>query len=62
MSNYPGKVEVINQRKFIDHYFSKTLLPLTHGKDSKSLKFGFKPILIKCKKIKLTLHKGIFHT
>jgi hypothetical protein len=36
---------VINQRKFIDHYFtSKTLLPLTHGKDSKSLKFGFKPL------------------
>jgi hypothetical protein len=52
---YPGKVEVINQRKFIDHYFAtpKHCFPLTHGKDSKSLKFGFKPILDKVQENKI---------
>ena len=52
---YPGKVEVINQRKFIDHYFAtpKHCFPLTHGKDSKSLKFGFKPILDKAQENKI---------
>lgn len=43
---YPDNVEVINQRKFIDHYIIKNrCFILTHGKDDKSLKFGFKPIL-----------------
>lgn len=43
---YPNVVEVINQRKFIDHYIIKNrCFILTHGKDGKNLKFGFKPIL-----------------
>jgi len=43
---YPHKVKVINQRKFINHYqvHNRTFI-LTHGKDGKNLKFGFKPIL-----------------
>jgi predicted Zn-dependent protease len=41
---YPNKIEVINQRKFIDHYIvNNRCFILTHGKDDKSLKFGFKP-------------------
>jgi hypothetical protein len=43
---YPDNVVVVNQRKFIDHYFFKNrCFILTHGKDDKSLKFGFKPKL-----------------
>lgn len=43
---YKSGIEVINQRKFIDHYiFENRCFILTHGKDDKSLKFGFKPIL-----------------
>lgn len=43
---YPDNIEVINQRKFIDHYIVKNrCFILTHGKDDKSLKFGFKPVL-----------------
>lgn len=43
---YPNNIEVINQRKFIDHYIVKNrCFILTHGKDDKSLKFGFKPVL-----------------
>jgi hypothetical protein len=43
---YPKNVEVINQRKFIDHYkVDKFVFITTHGKDSKDLKFGFKPVL-----------------
>ena len=39
-------VKVNNIRKFIDHYFyGDYCFILTHGKDSKSLKFGFKPQL-----------------
>lgn len=39
-------VEVVNIRKFIDHYvIGERCFILTHGKDSKSLKFGFKPQL-----------------
>ena len=39
-------VKVNNLRKFIDHYFyGDYCFILTHGKDSKSLKFGFKPQL-----------------
>lgn len=48
-------VIVVNQRKFIDHYFFKNrCFILTHGKDDKSLKFGFKPKLdpIQIEKIK----------
>ena len=41
-----NNVTVTNQRKFIDHYFEENkCFILTHGKDDKSLKFGFKPIL-----------------
>jgi hypothetical protein len=40
---YPDNVTVINQRKFIDHYIVENrCFILTHGKDDKSLKFGFK--------------------
>ncbi len=43
---YPDNVEIINQRKFIDHYIiDNYCFILTHGKDDKSLKFGFKPQL-----------------
>jgi hypothetical protein len=48
-------VIVVNQRKFIDHYFFKNrCFILTHGKDDKSLKFGFKPQLdaVQIEKIK----------
>lgn len=39
-------VKVNNIRKFIDHYlYGKNCFILTHGKDGKNLKFGFKPIL-----------------
>lgn len=45
---YPEAVTVTNQTKFIDHYTIKTsdidfTFVLTHGKDDKHLKFGFKP-------------------
>jgi len=52
---YPDNIEVINQRKFIDHYIIESrCFILTHGKDDKSLKFGFKPKLdpIQIEKIK----------
>ena len=52
---YPDNVTVINQRKFIDHYiYNNRCFILTHGKDEKSLKFGFKPKLdpIQIEKIK----------
>lgn len=43
---YPENVEIINQRKFIDHYIiDNYCFILSHGKDDKSLKFGFKPQL-----------------
>ena len=39
-------VLVNNIRKFIDHYFyGKNCFIISHGKDGKNLKFGFKPIL-----------------
>lgn len=39
-------VVVNNIRKFIDHYtIGKNCFIITHGKDGKHLKFGFKPIL-----------------
>jgi len=41
-----SNVSVINHRKFINHYFmGKHCFVISHGKDSKSLKFGFKPVL-----------------
>lgn len=52
---YPNNVKVTNQRKFIDHYFVENrCFILTHGKDDKSLKFGFKPKLdpVQIEKIK----------
>jgi hypothetical protein len=52
---YPNNIEVINQRKFIDHYIiDNRCFILTHGKDDKSLKFGFKPKLdaVQIEKIK----------
>jgi hypothetical protein len=39
-------VAVINHQKFINHYiFGSHAFIITHGKDSRNLKFGFKPIL-----------------
>lgn len=39
-------VTVTNHRKFINHYFINNIcFVITHGKDDKSLKFGFKPQL-----------------
>ena len=42
---YKG-VKVNNHRKFINHYFVKDIaFVISHGKDDKALKFGFKPQL-----------------
>lgn len=52
---YTDAIVVDNQRKFIDHYIKDNrCFILTHGKDDKSLKFGFKPQLdaIQIEKIK----------
>mgnify|MGYP003670484318 CR=1 FL=1 len=39
-------VKVVNHRRFINHYYKKAhCFVLSHGKDSKNLKFGFKPVL-----------------
>ena len=39
-------VKVTNHRKFINHYFvNRVCFVISHGKDDKSLKFGFKPHL-----------------
>lgn len=44
MAKYGDKIEVINQRKFIDYYIlGKHAFVTTHGKDAVDLKFGFKP-------------------
>ena len=41
-----SNVEVVNHRKFINHYFvGSHCFVISHGKDSKNLKFGFKPQL-----------------
>lgn len=43
---YKKNVEVNNHRKFINHYYvGNHCFVITHGKDSKNLKFGFKPHL-----------------
>ena len=42
---YPG-IKVENHRQFINHYFVGNICFLiSHGKDDKTLKFGFKPFL-----------------
>ena len=42
---YKG-VKVVNHRRFINHYYKGDhCFVLSHGKDSKNLKFGFKPVL-----------------
>lgn len=42
---YP-KVEVNNHRQYLNHYFvGDVCFIITHGKDDKTLKFGFKPFL-----------------
>ena len=39
-------VKVTNHRKFINHYYVGDIcFIISHGKDDKSLKFGFKPVL-----------------
>ncbi|QQO97076.1 calcineurin-like phosphoesterase superfamily domain protein [Cellulophaga phage Nekkels_1] len=39
-------ITINNVRKFIDHYvYDKNCFIISHGKDSKNLKFGFKPVL-----------------
>lgn len=41
-----NNVEITNHQKFINHYIiGKHAFIITHGKDSRNLKFGFKPIL-----------------
>jgi hypothetical protein len=48
-------VKVVNQRKFIDHYIVENrCFILSHGKDDKNMKFGFKPHLdaVQIEKIK----------
>lgn len=41
-----SNVKVNNMRRFINHYiYGKNCFILTHGKDDKHLKFGFKPVL-----------------
>lgn len=52
---YGDAIQIDNQRKFIDHYIiDNRCFILTHGKDDKSLKFGFKPQLdaVQIEKIK----------
>ena len=40
------EVEVVNHRQFINHYYQgRICFVISHGKDDKALKFGFKPQL-----------------
>lgn len=51
---HKGRVEVYNHRKFIEHYnVGKYIFILSHGKDSKNLKFGFKPHLDAVQELKI---------
>jgi len=51
---HKGRVEVVNHRKFIEHYnVGKYVFILSHGKDSKNLKFGFKPHLDAVQELKI---------
>lgn len=45
-AQFQNRISVVNHESFINHYtvFNKHFV-LTHGKDSKNLKFGFKPHL-----------------
>lgn len=59
-----NNVEVVNHQKFINHYFiGKHCHVITHGKDSRNLKFGFKP-MIDAKQIEkidqYLKHEGIY--
>ena len=61
---YEGTVETINQREFINHYkFFNRVFVLTHGKDGKNLKFGFKVQLdpAQIEKIKNFLDENDIH-
>ena len=43
---HPNCIKVLNHRKFIAHYIvGNHAFVISHGKDSKNLKFGFKPVL-----------------
>lgn len=43
---FPNLVQVENLRKFISHYtYGKHCFIISHGKDAKAKKFGFRPIL-----------------
>jgi len=43
---YNNSVQVVNQRRFIDHYVvGDHAIVTSHGKDSTNMKFGFKPHL-----------------
>lgn len=45
-AKYPGRVTVRNMKRFMEHYtIGSHTFVLSHGKDSESLKFGFKPNL-----------------
>lgn len=45
-AKYPNRVKYTIMEKFINHYsVGKHTKVLSHGKDSESLKFGFKPVL-----------------
>jgi hypothetical protein len=45
-TKHPDRIEYNVLERFIEHYsIGKHTFVLTHGKDSESLKFGFKPIL-----------------
>ncbi len=45
-AKYPERVSVRNMKRFIEHYtIGNHTFILSHGKDSESLKFGFKPFL-----------------
>jgi len=45
-TKYKYSVEVHNEKRFISHYsVGKLTFLLSHGKDSKNLKFSFKPVL-----------------
>lgn len=62
---YPNNVTMTNQRKFIDHYIvDNRCFILTHGKDDKSLKFGFKPQIdaVQIEKIKNYIDEYKLHS
>lgn len=56
-------VTVNNMEKFISHYVAEGgyVFILTHGKDSKNLRFGFKPVLDKASENKIDNYIKEFH-